>query len=62
MPRLLTPREVAEIMHISYESALRFLKYSGISYLKVGRSYRVSEANLQAFLEARGQRHLKLTD
>lgn len=36
-PKMLTPREVAEILKISYDTALAFVKYSGVDYLKVGR-------------------------
>lgn len=50
MPEMLTPVEVAEIMKISYESALAFIRYSGMDYVKVGRQYRVSRHKLDAFL------------
>ena len=50
MPEMLTPREVAEIMKISYEAALAFIRYSGIDYIKVGRQYRVSQDKLDTFL------------
>lgn len=54
MPELLTPREVAEILKVSYESALSFIRYSGIEYLKIGRQYRVSRDKLAAFLQKKG--------
>lgn len=54
-PNMLTPREVAEILKISYESALAFLKYSGVDYIRVGRQYRVSEEKLNAFLSKKGR-------
>ena len=50
MAEMLTPREVAEIMKISYEAALAFIRYSGIDYIKVGRQYRVSQDKLDTFL------------
>ena len=40
---MLTPAEVAEALSISYDTALRMIKTSGIPYLKVGRQYRVSK-------------------
>ena len=55
LPEMLTPQEVAEIMKVSYESALAFIKYSGIDYIKVGRQYRVSAEKLKAFLNRKGQ-------
>ena len=42
--KMLTPAEVAERLNISYDTALRLIKTSGIAYLKIGRQYRVSEA------------------
>ena len=35
LPEMLTPKEVAETLKISYEAALAFIKYSGIDYVKV---------------------------
>jgi len=42
--KMLTPAEVAERLNVSYDTALRLIKTSGIAYLKIGRQYRVSEA------------------
>ena len=50
-PVMLSPRKIAEILSVSYEAALAFIKYSGIDYVKVGRSYRVAEEKLNAFLK-----------
>lgn len=61
-PRMLTPRDVAEILGISYEAALAFIKYSTIDYIKVGRSYRVAEEKLNAFLLQEGQVLVELTE
>lgn len=55
MPEMLTPKEVAKILKISYESALGFIKYSGIDYIKVGNQYRVSAEKLKVFLNRKGQ-------
>ena len=55
MPTLLTPKEVAAILKISYDSALEFIKHSGIDYLKVGRQYRVNKDKLLAYLQQQGQ-------
>lgn len=48
---LLTPQEIAEILRISYEKALDFIKYSGVDYIKIGRQYRVYESKLNTFLQ-----------
>lgn len=42
--KMLTPAEVAERLNISYDTALRMIKGSGIAYLQIGRQYRISEA------------------
>ena len=60
MPEMLTPKEVAEILKISYESALAFVKYSGIDYHKIGNQYRVSADKLQAFLNKKGPTYTNL--
>ncbi len=55
LPKLLTPHEIAKILDVSYASALSFIKYSGIDYIKVGHQYRVSEEKLTAFISKKGQ-------
>ena len=55
MPEFLTPYDIADILHISYDSALVWIKQSGIDYLRVGRQYRVSAEKLQAFLQRKGR-------
>ena len=61
MPEMLTPKEVAKILKIRYESALVFIKYSGIDYIKVGNQYRVSAEKLKALLNKKGQTITDLT-
>ena len=46
----LTPQEVAELLKISYDKALDFIKYSGVEYVLIGRQYRVLESKLNAVL------------
>jgi excisionase family DNA binding protein len=58
---MLTPKEVAAILKISYESALAFIKYSGIDYIRIGNQYRVSAEKLKAFLNKKGQTVTDLT-
>lgn len=61
LPEMLTPKEVAAILKISYESALAFIKYSGIDYIRIGNQYRVSAEKLKAFLNKKGQTVTDLT-
>lgn len=46
----LTPIEISKMLQLSYEKTLDFIKTSGVSFVKIGRQYRVSEASLNAFL------------
>ena len=52
--KVLTPTDIAKLLGISYESALAFIKNSGVEYLKLGRQYRVAEDKLRAFLARDG--------
>ena len=45
-----TVGEIAEMLKISYDKALEFIKYSGVEYVQIGRQYRVLESKLNAFL------------
>ena len=55
MPEFLTPYDIADVLQISYDSALTWIKQSGIDYLKVGRQYRVSAEKFQMFLQRKGR-------
>lgn len=46
----LTITEIAEMLKVSYDTALNFVKYSNIDYVKIGRQYRVEESKLNAVL------------
>ena len=37
-----TPKEIAKILKVSYDSALSWIKTSGIEYTQIGKQYRVS--------------------
>ena len=61
VPEMLTPKEVAAILKVSYEAALAFIKYSGVDYHKIGSQYRISADKLRAFLSKKGPTHTDLT-
>ena len=46
----MTVGEIAEMLKISYDKALDFVKYSGVEYVLIGRQYRVLDSKLNAFL------------
>lgn len=54
VPDLLTPREVAETLKISYENTLALIRYGGLPALKIGRQYRVKATDLAAFINSGG--------
>ena len=60
MLEMLTPKDVAAILKVNYETALAFIKYSGIDYHKIGNQYRVSEEKLRAFLNRKGSTYTDL--
>lgn len=47
--RYLTVMEVAEILKVSYDTALHFIKYN-VEHINIGRQYRVLESKLNAVL------------
>ena len=61
MPEMLTAKEVAKILKISYESALAFIKYSGVDFLKIGNQYRVSKDKFEAFVRQKGSYYIDLS-
>lgn len=54
LPEYLTPQEVADLLKISYETALDFIKYSGLDYIRIGRQYRISLDKLRDLLDRDG--------
>lgn len=54
MPLFLTASQIGEIMQISYQNALAFIKYSGIDYIRIGHQYRVEREKFSAFFLKKG--------
>ncbi|MBQ7378814.1 MAG: helix-turn-helix domain-containing protein [Clostridia bacterium] len=50
----LTAKDIANILRVSYHTALEFIRHSGIDYIKIGSQYRVSEDKFYAFVTAKG--------
>ena len=46
----LTVEDIAAKFKVSYDTALGFVKYSGVESVKLGRQYRVLESKLNAIL------------
>ena len=58
---MLTPYDIAEKLKVSYDTALAFIKYSGIPYLKIGRQYRVTEEDFDAFVNKKGRKEIDIS-
>lgn len=58
LPRLLTIREVADILRIHARTAYRLVKDGSIAAIRVGTQWRVTEDALHDYV-ARGWRHWK---
>ena len=48
--KYLTVKEVADMLRISYDKALEYIKTCSVEYVQVGRQYRVLESKLNAVL------------
>lgn len=46
----LNTRQVSDMLGICYAKTLDFIKYSGVKYIKIGRTYYISNAVLHRFL------------
>lgn len=51
MDNFYAPKEIAELLGISYQNALLFIRFSGINYTKIGRQYRVRKDIFEQFTE-----------
>ena len=56
---LLTPQQIAEILQVSYDTALGFIKHSGVPFIMAGKQYRVPQTKFYEFLEAEADRNAK---
>lgn len=60
MEELLTPEVVAERLHVQRSTIMKYLRAGVIKGRKIGRLWRITEEDLQAYLEQaaqRGERH-----
>ena len=52
-PRLLTPSEVAEQLRVSTMTVYRLIKSGELPAARISKSFRIREADVDAYLEAR---------
>lgn len=50
--RLMTPEQVAEALQLHHLTVLKFIKEKKLKSIKLGRVYRISETDLNEFLQA----------
>lgn len=51
--RFLTPAEVAELLRVSSMTVYRLIKSGELRAARIGKSYRISEDDVDAYLQAR---------
>jgi len=49
--KILTPKQVAEVLNVGYRLVLNLIKERKIIYFKVGNKYRVHESDLENFVK-----------
>jgi excisionase family DNA binding protein len=52
-PRFLTPAEVAEQLRVSSMTVYRLIKSGELRAARIGKSYRISEDDVDTYLQAR---------
>jgi excisionase family DNA binding protein len=52
-PRLLTPAEVADMLRVSTMTVYRLIKSGELRALQIGKSYRLREDDVDAYLASR---------
>lgn len=62
MEKLYTALQVAEALQLNEQTVLRFIREGKIKAIKVGRSYRIKEADLKAYLDGAGKIELSPVD
>ncbi|MCP4414992.1 MAG: helix-turn-helix domain-containing protein [Chloroflexi bacterium] len=50
MPDIMTPQQAAEILQVSYEDVIAAIEEGDLKARKIGKAYRISKANMEAFL------------
>ena len=52
-PRLLTPNEVAALLRVSSMTVYRLIKAGDLPAARIGKSFRIREVDVDAYLQAR---------
>lgn len=60
LPDVLNAKIISMYLGIGYVKALNLIKYSGIPYIKIGNTYRVSKNKFNEWLNESGQRIINL--
>ena len=52
MHKILTPNEIADLLNINYRKVLELILLGDLNAFKVGRQYRVTESDLESFINS----------
>ena len=50
LPDVLNARDIACVLNIGYVKALGLIRYGGMNYIRIGKTYRVSKQNFVDWL------------
>ncbi|HET7037934.1 MAG TPA: helix-turn-helix domain-containing protein [Thermomicrobiaceae bacterium] len=56
MTDIMTPEQVADYLQVSRETVYRLIRSGELAAVRIGRTYRIPHAELQAFLRSHGTR------
>jgi excisionase family DNA binding protein len=59
MPEIIDARDIAGYLNIGYTKALHFIRFSGISYMKIGNTYRVYKTAFLKWIQSEEPRIVK---
>lgn len=63
MKDFLTAKDISKLLRINYHNALKFIRFSGIQYIKLGNQYRVTKDAFIKFTHpVRGNKYIKFED
>ena len=52
MKPLLTPKDIANLIGVSYRQVLTLIAIGDLAAIKIGNAYRIAEADLEEYLES----------
>ena len=50
LPDVLNARDIASVLNIGYVKALHLIRFGGMNYIQIGKTYRISKQNFISWL------------